>query len=105
MNALKNRCGVLFALLAINLLFPVSSFARNMSYTHGNDFEYTIAGEAFFPVVWDVRDAWLNYFGYARYYIGHDDYSATSYADREISGVLTQALNAGVNTALIRGTF
>jgi len=104
LNALKNRCGELFALLAISLLFPVSSFARNMAYTHGNDYEFTIAGEAFFPVVWDVRSAWLNYFGYARDYIGYDDYSATSYADREISGVLTQALNAGVNTALIRGT-
>jgi len=75
-----------------------------MSETHGNDYEYTIDGDTFFPVVWDIRGAWMNYFGYARDYIGYSELNAIMSADREISGVLTQALNAGVNTALIRGT-
>ncbi len=46
----------------------------------------------------------MNYLNYARYYLGHDDLPASSYADRELSGVLTQAAAAGVNTALIRNS-
>jgi hypothetical protein len=104
LNIYKRQRLTLSALLALSFLFPVSSFARNMSETHGNDYEYTIDGDTFFPVVWDIRAAWMNYYGYARDYIGYGEQSAKEYADTEISGVLTQALNAGVNTALIRGT-
>ena len=95
----KMNAGVLFAAL---LLLPVSASARNMFQTHGNDYEYEINGDKFFPVVWDIRGAWMNYFGYARYYRELDLEQAFDYADEEIQGVLLQAKNAGVNTVIIR---
>ena len=60
---------MLSALLFISFVVPASALARNMSATHGNDYEFTLHGESFFPVVWDVRGAWLNYFEYGRSYI------------------------------------
>ncbi|MCD4707261.1 MAG: hypothetical protein K8S62_05940, partial [Candidatus Sabulitectum sp.] len=89
-------------LLVAILIMPVTASAKNMYLTHGNDYEYTIDGDSFFPVVWDIRSAWMNYRNYARYYIGYEDPQAFAYADRELSGVLSQAKNAGVNSVIIR---
>jgi hypothetical protein len=73
-----------------------------MFQTHGNDYEYEINGDKFFPVVWDIRGAWMNYLQYARYYKDYEDPRAFAYADGELSGILTQAKNAGVNSVIIR---
>jgi hypothetical protein len=98
---IKMNAGVLFAVL---LLQPVSASARYMFQTHGNDYEYEINGDKFFPVVWDIRGAWMNYFGYAMYYRELEPEQAFSYADEELHGVLLQAKNAGVNSVIIRGS-
>ncbi|OPX29886.1 MAG: hypothetical protein B1H09_05790 [Gemmatimonadaceae bacterium 4484_173] len=89
-------------LLVIMLIIPFTASGKNMYLTHGNDYEYTINGDHFFPVVWDIRGAWMNYLQYARYYKDLEDPQAFAYADGELLGILTQAKNAGVNSVIIR---
>ncbi|MEA3266834.1 MAG: hypothetical protein U9P42_07815 [Candidatus Fermentibacteria bacterium] len=78
--------------------------AKNMYLTHDNDYEYTINGETFFPVVWDIRGAWMNYFHFDLYYSGSEQADAFDYADDQLAGVLLQAKNSGMNSVLIRET-
>lgn len=102
MNTFKRQFTVAGLLLFAILIMPVTASAENMYLTHGNDYEYTIDGDTFFPVVWDIRGAWMNYLGYARYYKNWEDPRAFDYADGELFGVLLQAKNAGVNSVIIR---
>ena len=97
----SHKLGLFIPVLLI-IAFTVS--AKNMYLTHGNDYEYTIDSDNFFPVVWDIRSAWMNYLGYARYYLNWADARAFEYADDKLSGVLLQAKNSGVNSVIIRGS-
>lgn len=85
--------------LVLFMVFSISSpvSATNLYETHGHNFQYE--EENFFPVVWDLRGAWFYLNWYAQNYITG---SSEDYADGIISGVLTEALNSGVNAVLIR---
>ncbi len=89
-------------LLVAVLILPFTASAKNMYLTHGNDYEYTIDGDTFFPVVWDIRGAWMNYLDYARYYRNLEYPRTFEFADDQISGILLQAKNSGVNSVIIR---
>ncbi|MCK5786812.1 MAG: T9SS type A sorting domain-containing protein [Candidatus Sabulitectum sp.] len=104
MRAFTKLFSVAGILLVSLLVMSSAAIAKNMHLTHDNDYEYTIDGETFFPVVWDIRGAWMNYFYYALYYAGFEEEDAFDYADDKLAGVLTQAKNAGVNSVIIRGT-
>ncbi|MCK5035917.1 MAG: hypothetical protein KAS73_08505 [Candidatus Sabulitectum sp.] len=60
MKTFKRQFTVAGLLLFAILIMPVTASAENMYLTHGNDYEYTIDGDTFFPVVWDIRGAWMN---------------------------------------------
>ena len=104
MNTFSKFFCKLGLLLVAVLILPFIASAKNMYQTHGNDYEYTIGGDAFFPVVWDIRGAWMKYLSYARYYKNWEDPRAFEFADDQISGVLLQAKNSGVNSVIIRET-
>jgi hypothetical protein len=84
-------------LLVLLAGFSSSTLATNMYETHGYD--YGFDGETLFPVVWDLRGAWFEYRDYAEAYLVRD---AAEWADQKITEILEDALDAGVNTVLIR---
>lgn len=76
-----------------------------MAYTHGHNYTYLNPSNeeiTFFPVAWDLRDTFFLLRDYYRLYQGYTITQAETSAESFISGVLSEAEEAGVNTLLIR---
>jgi hypothetical protein len=84
-------------LLVLLAGFSSSALATNMYETHGYDYEFD--EETLFPVAWDLRGAWFEYRDYALAYLVRD---AAEWADQKITEILEDALDAGINTVVIR---
>jgi hypothetical protein len=85
-------------LLVLLVGFSSSVLATNMYETHGYDYEFN--GGTLFPVAWDLRGAWFEYRDFVDAY--YPAVPSDAYADGRISGILEDALDAGINTVIIR---
>lgn len=76
-----------------------------MAYTHGHNYTYLDPSneeKTFFPVAWDLRGVFYELRNYYQYYQGQTLGQAGNSAETFISGILSEAMNYGVNTLIIR---